>query len=159
MDYTIIFFYILYTKCITYLPIPTIDNIDISYNIVFNAFPQHLLALLLAIFIGNLVDNYIISKLKNKLNGKYLSFCFIVATIIGEFALQVVGTSVAWMGHLTFQTEIFPFIVCSYLYKIIFEVIMTLVNIFVCTKLKIAEGIDIYDKNISYSSFLFHKGN
>jgi uncharacterized PurR-regulated membrane protein YhhQ (DUF165 family) len=42
----ILIFYILYTKCITYLPIPGITNIDSAYNTVFNTLPRHLFALL-----------------------------------------------------------------------------------------------------------------
>ena len=151
----ILIFYIAYTKFITFLPIPSIKNIDIPYNTVFNALPRHLIALLAAIFIGNLVNDYIISKLKNRFHGRYLPFRFIAATVVGEAVLQLVGTSVAWLGHLSFQKGILPFVIFSYVYKIIFEAVMTPVNVFVCNKLKTAEGIDVYEKYIDYNPFLF----
>lgn len=147
----ILVFYILYIKFTTYLPIPTVENIDAAYNTVFNALPRHLIALLSAIFIGNFVNNYLISKMKNHFHGKYLPFRFITATAVGEAVLQLVGTSVAWFGNLNFTSEILPFVIFSYLYKVFFEAIMTPVNVFVCKKLKNAEGIDIYDKNINYN--------
>lgn len=150
----ILIFYVLCMKCITYLPIPSVNNIDASYNTVFNALPRHLLALLVAIFIGNLVNDYIISKLKNKFAGKYLPLRFIAATAVGSAVLQLVGTSLAWVGHLDFKTGILPFVVFSYLYKIGFEAMMTPVNMLVCNKLKKWEGIDVYDVNINYNPFL-----
>ena len=142
-------------KLITYLPIPAHNNIDESYNVVFNALPRHLFALLAAILIGNLVNDYIISKLKNKFRGKYLPLRFITATAIGEAVLQLVGTSVAWFGNLNFTKEILPFVVFSYLYKIAFEAVMTPVNVFVCNWLKKSEGIDVYDVDIDYNPFAF----
>ncbi|HLB56760.1 MAG TPA: queuosine precursor transporter [Coxiellaceae bacterium] len=155
MSVIILIFYVLYMKCITYLPTPGVSNIDASYNTVFNSLPRHLFALLAAIFIGNLVNDYIISKLKNKFGGKYLPLRFITATAIGEAVLQLVGTSVAWFGNLSFTTQILPFVIFSYLYKVAFEAIMTPVNVYVCKKLKKSEGIDVYDVNINYNPFSF----
>jgi hypothetical protein len=101
------------------------------------------------------VNDYIISKLKNKFGGKYLSLRFIAATAVGSAVLQLVGTSLAWVGHLDFKTGIIPFVVFSYIYKVGFEAMMTPVNMLVCNKLKKLEGIDVYDVNINYNPFLF----
>ncbi len=150
----LLLFYIGYTKLITYFPIPDTKNIDHAYNTVFNALPRHLFALITALFVGNLVNDCILSKLKKRLNGQYLAARFIIATAIGEFALQIVGTSLAWAGSLKFQSEILPFIFFSYLYKVGFEILVSPLNIFICNKLKLAEGIDIFDINENYNPFL-----
>lgn len=70
------------------------------------------------------------------MSGKYLIRRFIIATAVGEAALQIVGTCIAWLGSLQFQTEILPFMIFSYLYKVSFEVLMSPINTFVCNKLK-----------------------
>ena len=147
--------YIFYMKMTTFLPIPGVKNIDQSYNTVFNALPRHLFALLAAIFIGNVVNDYIISKLKCKLKGKYLPFRFIFATVVGEAILQLVGTSVAWFGTLSFKSDILPFVLFSYCYKIFFEAAMTPINVVVCKWLKKSEGIDVYDTDINYNPLSF----
>ena len=67
------------------------------------------------------------------------------STALGEAALQLIGTTTAWIGNLNFISEILPFVIFSYLYKIAFESIMTPVNIYVCKWLKNNEGIDVYD--------------
>ena len=141
----IIILYICYLKLTTYFPIPSTTNINNSYNEVFNALPRHLIALLAAITIGNIVNNYLLFKSKKYFNGKYLPMRFIGATAIGEAALQIIGTSVAWFGTLHFTTEILPFVIFSYFYKIGFEIIATPLNIIICKRLKNAEGIDVYD--------------
>ncbi len=82
-----------------------------------------------------------------------MPFRFIFATAVGEGVLQIVGTSVAWLGALHFTTEILPFVAFSYLYKVIFEAAMTPVNMRICNWLKKAEGIDVYDVNVNYNPF------
>jgi uncharacterized integral membrane protein (TIGR00697 family) len=141
----IVVFYILYLKLTTFFPIPNQQNIDVSYNIVFNALPRHLFALLAAVALGNLVNNYLLSKLKKYFHGKYLPIRFIGSTAVGEAALQLVGTTVAWFGSLGFTKEILPFILFSYFYKVAFEAIMTPINVLVCHWLKKAESIDVYE--------------
>jgi len=141
----IIVAYILYLKLTTFFPIPDVANIVDSYNDVFNALPRHLLALLAALSTGILVNNFILSKLKSRFKGEYLPLRFIISTTIGEASLQMIGTTVAWFGTLKFTTEIVPFILFSFFYKVSFEAILTPVNIYLCRWLKNAEGIDIYN--------------
>lgn len=141
----IVIIYIGYLKFTTFFPIPDVPNVGKSYNDVFNALPRHLLALLAAIAIGNLVNNFLLSKLKSKLKGKYLPLRFISSTAVGEATLQIIGTTIAWLGSLQFTTEILPFVLFSYSYKVAFEAIMTPINIYFCKWLKKSEGIDVYD--------------
>lgn len=141
----VVIIYIFYLKLTTLFPLPNITNVVDSYNIVFNALPRHLLALLVAITMGILINNIVLSKLKSLFKGKYLPLRFIGSTLVGEAVLQVVGTSIAWVGSLQFSSEILPFIIFSYLYKVTFEAVLTPVNIYACRWLKNAEGIDIYE--------------
>ena len=140
----IVVVYIVYLKLTTYFPIPDAPNISISYNVVLNALPRHLIAFLAAIVAGNLINNFLLSKFKTILKGKYLPLRFIGATAVGEAVLQIIGTTVAWFGTLPFTAEILPFIMFSYLYKIFFEALMTPLNIYICNWLKKAEGVDVY---------------
>ncbi|OGT52450.1 MAG: hypothetical protein A3F17_01610 [Gammaproteobacteria bacterium RIFCSPHIGHO2_12_FULL_41_15] len=55
-----------------------------------------------------------------------------------------IGTSVVWLGTLRLKSDIPPFVIFSYLYKILFEAAMTLVNAVVCSLLKKADAIDVY---------------
>lgn len=140
----IIIIYIAYLKLTTFFPTPHIANINHSYDEIFNALPRHLFALLIAITTGNLVNNFLLSKLKKHFKGKYLPIRFIGATAIGEAVLQIIGTTIAWFGTLQFTNEIVPFVIFSYIYKLCFEIIMTPINIYVCQWLKKQEGIDVY---------------
>lgn len=141
----IVIFYILYLKTTTYFPIPITNNISDSYNVVLNALPRHLIAFLSAIIAGNLINNIILSRLKKLWGGKFLAIRFISATAVGEAVLQIIGTSVAWVGSLSFTSEIIPFVIFSYFYKIIFEMAAMPFNIFICGWLKREEGIDVFD--------------
>jgi len=150
----ILVIYIFFLKLTTYFPIPANQfNVDQSYNQIFNLLPRHLTALLFALIVGNLVNDYILSSLKRYYRGKYLPLRFMVATAIGEAALQFTGTTIAWLGKLSMTSEIIPFVMFSYFYKIAFEALMTPFNIVICRLLKNKEGIDVYDRSISYNPF------
>lgn len=140
----VIILYISYLKLTTFFPIPEVHNISQSYNDVCNALPRHLLAFVIAITIGNLVNNLLLHKLKHYFKGRYLPIRFISSTAVGEAVLQLIGTTVAWFENLNFSNEILPFILFSYAYKITFEAFMTPFNIYICGWLKTSEGIDIY---------------
>jgi uncharacterized integral membrane protein (TIGR00697 family) len=141
----IVILYIGYLKLTTFFPIPDVPNISSSYNEVLNALPRHLLAFLAAITAGNLINNILLSKLKKICKGKYLPLRFISSTAIGEAFLQIIGTTIAWFGSLHFTSEIIPFVIFSYFYKISFEIIATPINIYMCNWLKRIEGIDVYE--------------
>jgi uncharacterized integral membrane protein (TIGR00697 family) len=145
--------YIGYTKFTTYMPIPRISNIDQSYNELFNILPRHLLALIAALYTGNISSDYILSKLKIYFKGAYLPLRFIASTSVGEIALQTVGTIIAWTGHLNFSKVIVPFILFSYLYKVIFQILLTPLSKYICIKLKLLEGIDIFDSYTNFNPF------
>ncbi len=147
----LLLFYIGYTKLTTYMPVPGINNIDQSYNEIFNSLPRHLLALIAALYISNISNDYILAKLKIYFKGKYLSFRFIASTSIGEIVLQVVGTSIAWLGHLSFSKVIIPFVLFSYIYKIIFQILLTPLSKYICNKLKLLEGVDVFDTDTNFN--------
>ena len=141
----IIAIYIFYLKLTTLFPYPDIPNIVTSYNEIFNALPRHLIALLAALSVGILVNNFVLDKLKSKFKGQYLPMRFIIATTLGEASLQLIGTTIAWFGKLSFTTEILPFILFSFFYKVSFEAVLTPVNTFLSRWLKNAEGIDVFN--------------
>ncbi|MDO8954594.1 MAG: queuosine precursor transporter [Gammaproteobacteria bacterium] len=145
--------YIGYLKLTNIFPIPTQPNIDYAYIAVFDSLPRHLLALVGAIIIGNLINDYMLSKLKLRFKGKYLPLRFIFATMIGEACLQLVGTSIAWLGNLHFNSQIIPFVLFSYFYKVLFEILLIPVSYYVCAWLKQAENMDVYDAGVNYNPF------
>ena len=149
----ILSFVVIFLKITTYFPIPSFENIDTSYNMVFDTIPRHLFALLVAIIFGNLFNDYVLSKLKKRLNGKHLAARLIVSTMAGEALLQLSGTISAWVGHMHILSQILPFAVFSYCYKIIFNIVLTPINVAICKTLKQSENIDTYDNDISYNPF------
>lgn len=146
---------ILFFKATTFFPIPSTKNIDISYNAIFDAIPRHFFALIIAITISNFFNDYILSKWKKQVKGKYLGWRLFGSTVIGEALLQLAGTTVAWAGHLDFTMQIIPFVLFSYFYKIVFSALLTPINIKCCKLIKKAEGIDAYDYGVNYNPFIF----
>jgi queuosine precursor transporter len=141
----IAFMFIYYLKFTNSLPLLPNNKVDECYVTVINTLPRHFWAFIAAISAGNLLNNYLLQYLKTRWKGKYLPLRFIISTAGGEAGLQFIGTFVAWYGTLTFKNEILPFVIFSYSYKVFFEAIMTPINIYLSTKLKDLEGIDVFD--------------
>lgn len=149
--------YVSYLGVTRFFPIPKIDNIDIDYNAVFDVLPRHFMALIVSVMAGNLFNDYVLSRLKVLLEGKQLYLRLLVATLIGESIVQLIGTTVAWLGKLHFTTDIIPFVIFSYLYKLFITFLFIPIVYRVCLLLKREEGIDIYDRDITYNPFKWRK--
>jgi uncharacterized integral membrane protein (TIGR00697 family) len=132
----IVSFFVSYLYLLTKLSCPIGNTTCNSYNTIGKSIPRHLFAFLVSFSIGNISNNLILSKLKKAFNGQHLAFRFIFSTAMGELILQLVGTTIAWFGNMHFTAEIIPFIIISFSYKILFEVLMTPVNILICNKLR-----------------------
>jgi uncharacterized integral membrane protein (TIGR00697 family) len=141
----IAFVFIYYLKFTNTFPLLPNNTVSESYVNVIAALPRHFWALVAAISAGNLINNYLLQYLKIKWKGKYLPLRFIISTAGGEAGLQIIGTFFAWYGTLNVVSEILPFAIFSYSYKIFFEAAMTPVNIYLSSKLKNLEGIDVFD--------------
>lgn len=148
--------YILYLRATTFFPTPNeTPGVNSSYNAVFYALPKHLCALLVSVFIGNLINDYLLSNFKKRLQGKHLPLRLMVSSAVGSLALQCIGTTIAWLGSLSFSGQILPFIMFSYLYKLLFEILTMPMSVYVCYLLKKHEGVDVYDTNVNYNPLSF----
>ena len=127
--------YVLILKIILVLPI---DNTNISYEsffLVINTLPRHALSFVLSLYVGGRINNYVLSKMKLYFNQRFLAFRFISSTAIGEAFFQFIAVLISWYG--SFNTQDILFIVFfSYTYKIIFEILATPFNIWICNYLK-----------------------
>jgi uncharacterized integral membrane protein (TIGR00697 family) len=131
----VVSFFVGYLYILTKLPCPSGKTTCDAYNTIGESLPRHLFAFLISFTLGIITNNLILSRLKIYLKGRHLAFRFIFSTAMGEIVLQCVGTTFAWFGNMNFTYEILPFIVISLLYKLLFEVLTTPINIWVCHKL------------------------
>ena len=136
------------------LPSPAFWPNQNAYEMILGAVPRIVLGSIIAYFAGEFSNSYVLSKMKVWSGGKRLWMRTIGSTIVGEGVDSFLFAVVAFAGKMPIAGLV-SLILSGYLAKVVYEVILTPVTYAVVNKLKKAEGIDVYDRDISYSPFEF----
>ena len=106
-----ILFYIFYTQIAINLPTgsESIYKNNESFAIVFNTIPRQLIALIVSLITGMLINDFFISKSKIIFGGQYLWARILGSTMVGEAVLQVVGGVIGFSDTLNFYTQLLLF--------------------------------------------------
>lgn len=123
-----------------------------AYQTVFGVVPRVLLGGWLAVFAGDITNNYVLAKLKIITEGKYLWVRTILSTIVGQGANTTVFYLVALSGVLP-NDLLFQSILAGWIIKTLVEIAMTPITYFVVHKVKEKEGIDHYDRDTNFNPF------
>ena len=124
-----------------------------AYELILGSVPRIVLASMVAYFAGEFTNSYILSKMKVRMQGKQLWVRTIGSTVVGEGVDSVLFVLIAFAGILPLNI-LFTIIISIYLFKVAYEIVITPLTYLIVNKLKRAEGIDIYDKGISYNPFV-----
>lgn len=132
-------------------PGPGFSNND-AYKAVLGQVPRILIAGWIAVFLGDIVNNFIMSRMKLMTKGRYLWLRTITSTIFG----QGINTAVFYVGALLWilpNDVLLSGILWAWLLKIAVEMLCTPLTYYVVAILKKVEGIDIYDEKANYNPF------
>ncbi len=138
----------------------------------FGAGPRIVLASMLAFWAGDFTNSYVLAKMKILTKGRMLWTRTIGSTIVGEgldsiifypialtsWAPLLQGLGVTNPDVLTFMGgwqphEAVKIIAFNWVFKVLFEVVMTPATYAVCFWLKRAEGVDYYDRDTDFNPF------
>jgi queuosine precursor transporter len=150
-----IIFYIFYTQIAIHLPSGT-DSVyknNESFAVVFSTIPRQLVALIVSLLTGMLINDFFISKSKIIFGGQYLWARILGSTMVGEAVLQVVGGIIGFSDTLDFYTQLLPNMILAYGYKMLWNAATVPVIYLVSSYLKRKEGIDTFDYNVNYTPF------
>jgi len=112
-----------------------------------------LLASLSAYIVGEFVNSMILAKMKVKSEGKNMPKRLIFSSLIGQALDTGIFVAIATVMGL-FPAEIFvSLFLANYILKVGVEGVMTPVTKFVANRIKKIEGIDVYDRDISFNPF------
>jgi uncharacterized integral membrane protein (TIGR00697 family) len=111
------------------------------------------LASLLGYWVGEFSNSITLSKMKVLMKGRFLWVRTIGSTLIGELLdsliFVVVASAAGIFGWELFLTLVFT----NYLFKCLVEVILTPLTYLAVRRLKKAEGVDVYDREITFNPF------
>lgn len=123
-----------------------------AYEAILGAVPRITLASIVAYFCGEFSNSFVLSRMKVWMEGRHLWMRTIGSTIVGEGVDSLVFVFIAFWGTMPISA-LFVIIGSIYLFKVVYEVIATPLTYLIVNKLKQAEGIDVYDRGISYNPF------
>ena len=137
---------------IIYIPSPGFFEGQEAFALVLGMAPRVVLASLLAYFIGELTNAFILSKMKIMTAGKWLWARTIGSTLIGEGIDTVVFITLAfWM--LVPTEVLLQMMLFQYIFKVSYEILATPLTYLAVGKLKNQEGLDTFDHNVKYNPF------
>jgi uncharacterized integral membrane protein (TIGR00697 family) len=123
-----------------------------AYDAVFGQTPRIVFASLVAFFVGEFANSYVLAKMKVRTNGRYLWMRTIGSTIAGEFVDSAVFYPVAFLG--VWSTDLVMTVMLSnYVIKVAWEALITPITYQVVGFLKRAEDEDYFDYKTNFTPF------
>ena len=110
------------------------------------------IASMLAYWLGDFANSYVLAKMKIWTAGRWLWTRTIGSTIVGEGLDSLTFYPIAFYGLWTGETMA-KVIVFNWLLKVAVEVALTPVTYWVINRLKRAEGLDTYDTHTDFNPF------
>jgi len=123
-----------------------------AVNFIFGQTPRIVLASLLAFWIGEFVNSFVIAKIKVWMSGRFLWVRTIGSTILGEIADSLIFYPVAFFGTWS-NDQLISVMIGNYFIKVLWEVVATPFTYIIVGFLKRAEHEDHYDNNTDFNPF------
>ena len=125
-------------------------ELNSAYDAVLGQVPRILVAGWIAVFAGDIANDYVLSRVKVWTRGKALWARTISSTIVG----QGINTSIFYVGALwgVLPTDLLmSAILWAWALKVIVEVALTPLTYLVVGRLKRDEGFDTFDRDADYN--------
>lgn len=137
----------------SYVPNPDFAYND-AFNLIFRAAPIIAVAFIVAFFVGELINSYVVAKLKILTKGKYLNLRLVLSTFLGQTADNCIAffSAFYFAGWFTME-EIIPLTVTTVLFCTIWEIIALPITRRVIKTIKEKEGLDTYDEGTNFNPF------
>lgn len=123
-----------------------------AYEKIFGVTPRIALASMVAFFVGEFVNSYVMAKLKVKTAGRFLWFRTVSSTIFGEAVDSLVFYPLAFLGVWE-SSLVWKVMLTNYTLKVGWEVINTPIVYRVVAFLKREEKEDFYDVETNFTPF------
>ncbi len=142
---------VFYQIAVAVPPAPFFENGD-AYNTVFGVVPRVLVGGWLAIFIGDIANNYVLARMKVLTNGRFLWLRFFASTVVGQFLNTAVFYGVALGGVLP-SDDLISGIIVGWFIKTMVETLLMPLTYFIVRQVKKIEKVDHYDTDTDFNPF------
>jgi len=125
-----------------------------SYVDVLSVAPRLVLFGTLAMFSGDIANNYVLAKMKVWTNGRYISARFVISTLCGQMVNTAVFYIFGLWGMIPTHVLTKSIIVAS-LSKVSVELILLPLTLRISLWLKRIENVDYFDKATNFNPLKF----
>jgi uncharacterized integral membrane protein (TIGR00697 family) len=128
------------------------DGAD-AYARVLGSVPRILIGGWIAVWVGGILNDYILAKMKILTKGKHLWMRIIGSTVVGEGANTFIFYTIALYGILP-DNILIASILSGWFLKTLVEIVFTPITYYVIAKLKKIESEDYYDNDTNFNPFI-----
>ena len=125
-----------------------------SYVDVLSTAPRLVLFGTLAMFAGDIANNYVLAKMKVWTNGRYISARFVLSTLCGQTVNTAVFYVFALWGIMP-KSALTRSIIVASLAKVSVELILLPVTLKISSWLKRSENVDFFDNSTNFNPLKF----
>lgn len=139
------------------LPTPTDEFSQKSaeaFSTILGLVPRIVLASLVAYWVGEFANSYILARLKVATQGRFLALRTIGSTLVGQGLDTAIFLLIAFYGVWD-NSLLWTVFVSNYIFKVGIEVLFTPITYAVVGFLKRAENEDYYDRDTRFNPFAF----
>jgi queuosine precursor transporter len=125
-----------------------------AYESVFGQVPRIVFASVIAFWVGEFANSYVLARMKVLTNGRHLWTRTIGSTIVGQGIDSLIFYPLAFYGAPGWPVEAMLAVMATqFLLKVSWEALLTPVTYAVVGFLKRREGLDVYDVGTDFTPF------
>lgn len=128
-----------------------------GFHAIFGMTPRIAIASCIAFVSGSFVNAFVMSRMKVRQQGSHFATRAVVSSFFGEACDSLIFFPIAFLGVLPTDL-VLHMMAIQFVLKTLYEVMLLPVTIRVIRWVKAYEGVDVYDRNISYSIFDIFRG-
>lgn len=129
-------------------------NGQAAYEQVFGQVPRIVLASIVAFWVGEFVNSYVLARMKLWTDGRHLWTRTIGSTVVGQGVDSLLFYPLAFWGAAGWTNElVITVLLTQWALKVGWEVLLTPVTYAVVGFLKRREGVDVFDRNTNFTPF------
>lgn len=132
------------------LPAASFWDAQAAYDRILGYTPRLLIASFVAFLFGEFTNSYVLSRMKIATKGRWLWARTIGSTFVGQGLDSVIFIFLAFWGTSP-QDALISAMVTQWLFKVAYEAAATPLTYIVVNFIKRQEGIDTYDRDISFN--------
>src|SRR3954469_21961069 len=115
-----------------------------AYEAILGQVPRIVAASIIAYFVGEFCNSYVLAKMKVRTGGRAMWARFVVSTIVGQFVDTSTFVAIAFVGTFS-SKELISITASAWLVKVAWEMVALPITLPVVRLLKTAENEDYYD--------------